>query len=113
MKLQSMRASAYSVCDSIIQQIPLKKMPESVVSAMSSLYVPPKERSFTDKVMLDQLQKILSKAAAIIRRVILSELPEQKPRISTLYPPPITVLSCLGIFLLLLEYVTTKASILG
>jgi hypothetical protein len=79
MKLQSMRASAYSVCDSIIRQIPLKKMPESVVSAMSSLYVPPNERSFTDKVMLDQLQKIMGKAAAIIRRVILSEYQNKSP----------------------------------
>jgi len=52
-------ASPYSICDSIIQWIPLKKMSEAVVSAMSTLYVPPSERSFRDKVMLDQLQKII------------------------------------------------------
>jgi len=52
-------ASPYSICDSIIQRIPLKKMPEAVVSAMSTLYVPPSERSFRDKVMSDQLQKII------------------------------------------------------
>jgi hypothetical protein len=49
-------ASPYSICDSIIQRIPL--MPDCIVSAMSTLYVPPSERSFKDKVMLDQLQKI-------------------------------------------------------
>jgi uncharacterized protein YabN with tetrapyrrole methylase and pyrophosphatase domain len=52
-------ASSYSICDSIIQRVPLNKMPEAVVSAISTLYVPPKERSLTDKVMLDQLQKII------------------------------------------------------
>ena len=30
---------AYSICDSIIEQIPLK-MPEAVVGVMSSLFVP-------------------------------------------------------------------------
>jgi uncharacterized protein YabN with tetrapyrrole methylase and pyrophosphatase domain len=52
-------ASPYSICDSIIQRIPLNKMSETIVSVMSTLYVPPKERSLTDKVMLDQLQKII------------------------------------------------------
>jgi uncharacterized protein YabN with tetrapyrrole methylase and pyrophosphatase domain len=52
-------ASPYSICDSIIQRIPLREMPEVVVSAMSTLYVPPKERSFRDKGMLDQLQKTI------------------------------------------------------
>jgi hypothetical protein len=30
-------SSPYSICDSIIQRIPLKKMPEAVVSAMSTV----------------------------------------------------------------------------
>jgi hypothetical protein len=58
-------------------------MPEAIASAMSTLYVPAKERSLTDKVMLDAEEE-----AALINRVILCELPEQKlTGISTFYPP--------------------------
>jgi len=52
-------ASPYSICDSIIQRISLKELPQVVVNTISTLYVPPKERSFRDKAMLDQLQKII------------------------------------------------------
>jgi uncharacterized protein YabN with tetrapyrrole methylase and pyrophosphatase domain len=49
------QASMYPICDSVLESVPLERLPETPATQMSTLYVPPKSLSIPDPQVLQQL----------------------------------------------------------
>jgi uncharacterized protein YabN with tetrapyrrole methylase and pyrophosphatase domain len=65
------QAAQYASCDPIIERVPLSKIPEASISAVTTLYVPPQAIAPIDYAMLDRLgipRKILRKPRLPRRR---------------------------------------------
>lgn len=45
----------YPVCEAVIQRIPLSKLPESSITQVSTLYVPPQALAPVDREMMARL----------------------------------------------------------
>lgn len=48
-------AAVYSVCEPVIQRIPLSKLPESSITQVSTLYIPPQALAPVDREMMARL----------------------------------------------------------
>jgi uncharacterized protein YabN with tetrapyrrole methylase and pyrophosphatase domain len=58
------QAAQYASCDPIIERVPLSRIPQASISAVTTLYVPPKGLAAIDYTMIDRLgipRKILRK----------------------------------------------------
>ena len=57
------QASQYDTCDPVIRKLKLQEVSPAVVTAISTMYIPPKRRNPADPEMLRRLGLVKPKAA--------------------------------------------------
>ncbi|HMN27764.1 MAG TPA: SAM-dependent methyltransferase [Caldilineaceae bacterium] len=57
-------AAVYPVCEPVVQRLPLCKLPEAVITEVSTLYVPPRSLALVDEAMMARLEMPVTRPAA-------------------------------------------------